>query len=111
MQSIWKDKTIRKQSKNQALSGIMKTEKNGNSGEGKVTVQLLGNLMKKTLELGVPGWHSQLGIQLFISSQVMISGLRDRALLQASHSVQICLRVSLPLPLPLPLMHTLILSL
>ena len=37
MQLIWKDKTIKKQSKNQALSDIMKTEKNGSSEEGKIS--------------------------------------------------------------------------
>ena len=67
-------------------------------------------LLFKT-SLGTPGWLWRLSVQLLISAQVMVLGLRDVALCRLCAGPGACLRFSLsfcpPPPRPLALLFNL----
>ena len=53
--------------------------------------------------IGVPGWHGQLGTELLVSAQVVISWVFQSSLMWDSASVGTLLELlSLPFPLLLP---------
>lgn len=53
----------------------------------------------KNVRYGEPGWLSGLGVQIFISAWVMISGPEMEHQVQLRAQQGVCLRLSLPLPL------------